>query len=345
MPITIAVDAMGSDLGPKVAVSAALMVLENYPELRLILVGQQEVLEPLVAQSSLRSRLEIKHASEVITMEESVAVALRTKRDSSMRVAIKLVKEGRAQACVSAGNTGALMATARFILKTLPGIDRPAIMAVLPTRSGREVRILDLGANVDSTPEQLYQFAVMGSIATKAVGTNSNPSLAILNIGEEQIKGNEIVKKTAELVSQNPDINYIGYIEGDDVFRGGADIVVCDGFVGNVMLKTCEGTSKLVSQFAKEEFMRTWWTRLIAFICYPILMRLRQRLDPRRYNGATLLGLRGTVIKSHGSADRIAFAVAIKEAMLEAEKNIPQLIQAHLGCAFDTAADVAEPDL
>jgi glycerol-3-phosphate acyltransferase PlsX len=277
MSITIAVDAMGSDHGPKVAVSAAQAVLEKFPELRLILVGQQEVLEPLLPKGELASRLEIQHASEVITMEESVAVALRTKRDSSMRVAIKLVKEGRAQACVSAGNTGALMATARFILKTLPGIDRPAIMAVLPTRSGRPVRILDLGANVDSTAEQLYQFAVMGAIAVSAVTGDSKPRLAILNIGEEEIKGNEIVKKTAELVSQNSSINYIGYVEGDDVLKGDVDIVVCDGFVGNVLLKSCEGTSKLIAQLIKEEFMRSWWTRLIGFISHPVLSRLRLR--------------------------------------------------------------------
>ena len=336
MPITIAVDAMGADHGPKVAVSAAQMVLEKHPEVKLILVGQKEVLEALLPKNDLGPRLEIQHASEVISMEESVAVALRNKKDSSMRVAIKLVKEGLAQACVSAGNTGALMATARFILKTLPGIDRPAIMAVLPTRSGPPVRILDLGANVDSTAEQLYQFAVMGSIATTAVTANT-ARVAILNIGEEEIKGNDIVKKTAELVSQNSAINYIGYIEGDDIFRGNADVVVCDGFVGNVMLKACEGTSKLMGQFTKEEFQRTWWTRIIAFISYPILSRLRMRLDPRRYNGATLLGLRGTVIKSHGSADRIAFAVAIEEAILEAKKNIPQLIREQLGSVFDEA--------
>ncbi len=333
--ITIAVDAMGGDHGPRVTVPAALSVLKKHPDLALIFVGQREVLEPLLARHEFGSRLQIQHASELVSMDESVAVALRTKKDSSMRVAINLVKEGRAQACVSAGNTGALMATARFVLKTLPGIDRPAIMTSFPMRTGKGARVLDLGANVDSTAEQLYQFAVMGSVVAAAVDNNPSPRVALLNIGKEEIKGNEQVKKTAELLSNNPAINYIGYIEGNAIFRGVADVVVCDGFVGNTMLKACEGISKLIAQYAKEEFQRSWLSKLQALICYPILKRLRARLDTRQYNGATLLGLRGTVIKSHGGADRIAFAYALEEAMVEVHKNIPQLICQQLGSVLD----------
>lgn len=338
MPIIIAVDAMGGDHGPKVTVPAALKVLEQHPDLKLILVGQQEVLGPLVAHQNFGSRLEIQHASETISMDESIAVALRNKKDSSMRVAINLVKEGRAKACVSAGNTGALMATARFVLKTLPGIDRPAIMTALPTCSGKWVRILDLGANVDSTAEQLYQFAVMGSVAASAVENNPKPCVGLLNIGEEEMKGNEVVKKTAELLSQNAAVNYIGYVEGDAVFKGEVDVVVCDGFVGNIMLKAIEGMSKLIGKYVKEEFNRSWLTKFMALICYPVLKRLRRRVDPRRYNGASLLGLRGIVIKSHGSADRIAFAVAIEQAVIQVNKNVPQLIHAQLGSVLDESS-------
>ena len=335
MPITIAVDAMGGDHGPRVTIPAALRVLKKYPDLKLILVGQKEVLEPILARRGVDDRLEIQHASEIIAMDESLAVALRTKKDSSMRVAINLVKEGRARACISAGNTGALMATARFVLKTLPGVDRPAIMTTLPTRSGKGVHILDLGANVDSTPEQLYQFGVMGSVAAAAIDNNPHPLVGLLNIGEEEIKGNEVVKQTSELLANNPAVNYIGYVEGDAIFKGEVDVVICDGFVGNVMLKAIEGMSKLIGQYVKEEFRRSWYSRLAAFMCYPVLKRLRTRVDPRSYNGASLLGLRGIVIKSHGGADVYAYTVALEQAIIQVNNNLPQLIHEHVGSVLD----------
>jgi len=335
MSITIAVDAMGGDHGPRITIPAALRVLSQHPDLKLILVGQESVLTPLLAQHSFGSRLEIQHASEIVAMDEAIAVALRSKKDSSMRVAINLVKEGRAQACVSAGNTGALMAIARFVLKTLPGIDRPAIMTLFPTRTRKEVRVLDLGANVDSSAEQLYQFAIMGSAATSASTGIAKPTVGLLNVGEEEIKGNEVVKQAAELLLNNTAINYIGFVEGDDIFKGEVDVVVCDGFVGNIMLKAVEGMLRVAVQFGKEEFRRTLYSKLVAFAALPIFKRLGKRLDPRSYNGATLLGLRGIVIKSHGSADSISFSVAIEEAILEANKNVPQLIQERLGLIFE----------
>lgn len=330
---TISIDAMGGDLGPSVTVPAALQVLRKHPDLKLIFVGLPDALQfALVkADSHLKNRFEIQPATEVVAMDESPAIALRSKKDSSMRVAIDLVKEGRAQACVSAGNTGALMATARFVLKTLPGIDRPAILAQFPTMTSRDVRVLDLGANVDSTPEQLLQFAVMGSVAAKAVDNLSNPSVGLLNIGSEDIKGNEQVKKAAELLSQCNAINYSGYVEGDDIFYGAADIVVCDGFVGNAVLKACEGTLRLISEFAKQEIKRNWLTKLSVLPAIPVLNRLKNRIDPRKKNGATFLGLNGTVIKSHGGADEFAFACAIEQALLEIEKNVPELIRERVG--------------
>jgi len=277
--------------------------------------------------ADVADRWEIQAASEVVEMDESPAVALRAKKDSSMRVAINLVKAGRAQACVSAGNTGALMATARFVLKTLPGIDRPAIMAQFPTMNGKCVRVLDLGANVDSTPEHLLQFAVMGSVVATAVDNLSNPSVALLNIGSEDIKGNALVKNATQLLSECSAIHYIGYAEGDSIFYGDADIVVCDGFVGNAVLKACEGTLKLIAEFTKQEIKKNWLTRLSVLPAIPVLNRLKKRIDPRKKNGASFLGLNGTVIKSHGSADTFAFACAVEQALLEIEKNIPDLIR------------------
>jgi len=328
---------MGGDHGPRILIPAALEVLKAHPDLHLILVGKEEVLAPLLKSrgASLSDRWSIQHASEEVEMDDLPSQALRTKKDSSMRVAINLVKEGRAQACVSAGNTGALMATARFVLKTLPGIDRPAIMTRFPTQIGKEVRVLDLGANVDSSAEHLYQFAVMGSIVSAAVDNIDRPAVGLLNIGAEEIKGNEQVKQTAELLSQNDWINYIGYIEGDDIFSGVADVVVCDGFVGNIALKACEGISKLISRYTREAFRENWWSKLAAIPAMPVLQRLRKRTDPRRRNGATLLGLNGTVIKSHGSAKVMASAIAIEEAVLEVEKNIPELIHRKVSVVLD----------
>ncbi len=324
---TISIDIQGGDFGPNVTVPAALQVLRRHLDLKLILVGLSDQLTPFLSKSAdIADRIEIQNASEVVAMDESPGVALRSKKDSSMRVAINLVKEGRAQACVSAGNTGALMATARFVLKTLPSIDRPAIMARFPTMNDNIVRVLDLGANVDSTPEQLLQFAVMGAITAKAVNNLQNPSVALLNIGSEDIKGNEQVKNAAVLCAQCNAINYTGFVEGDEIFQGKTDIVVCDGFVGNSVLKACEGTLKLIAGFAKQEIKKNWWTKLSVLPALPILNRLKKRIDPRQHNGASMLGLNGIVIKSHGGADIFAFACAIEQAILEVEKNIPALI-------------------
>lgn len=326
----ISIDAMGGDFGPRVTVPAALLALRRHPDLKIIFVGLVDSLQTLLLKcgaDDVADRFEIQSATEVVAMNEPVAVALRSKKDSSMRVAINLVKDGLAQACVSAGNTGALMATARFVLKTVSSIDRPAIMASVPTMKNKMVHILDLGANVDSSPAHLLQFARMGSIVAKAIDRNPNPSVALLNIGSEEIKGNEQVKNAAELLSQCTEINYIGFVEGDDIFYGKADVVVCDGFVGNAILKTCEGTLKLMAVFAKEEIERNWLSRLSILPAIPVLNRLKKRIDPRQRNGASLVGLNGIVIKSHGGADEIAFVCAIEQAIAEVENNIPQLLE------------------
>jgi glycerol-3-phosphate acyltransferase PlsX len=328
--ITIAIDAMGGDQGPAVTVPAAIDMLKKHATLRLILVGDTEALKQqlLLWKAVENERLIIQHASQVVGMDELPSIALRTKKDSSMRVAINLVKQGMAQAAVSAGNTGALMAIARFVLKTIPGIDRPAISAVLPTmKAGMKVRVLDLGANVDSEVEYLMQFAVMGSVLTSAVDNIKNPSVGLLNIGAEEIKGNDQVKKAAQLLSHTPGINYIGYVEGDEIYKGVADVVVCDGFVGNVALKVTEGAVKMMGQYTKEAFKRNWLTRLSGLLALHVLKGLRKRMDPARYNGASLVGLQGIVIKSHGSANRLAFENAIHEALSEVEKDIPQRIR------------------
>ncbi len=320
---------MGGDTGPNVTVPAGLKFLREHEDCHLIFVGREEVLTPILNKqgADCADRWRIQHASEEVAMDESPSAALRSKKDSSMRVAINLVKEEQAQACVSAGNTGALMATARFVLKTLPGIDRPAIITRFPTEVDKEVRMLDLGANVDSTPDHLYQFAVMGSILASAVDSIERPAVALLNIGEEEIKGNEVVKKAAELLSQSSAINYIGYVEGDDIFSGIADVIVCDGFIGNITLKACEGVAKLIRHLAKAAFTENMLTQLSALPAMPVFKKLTKHIDPRRRNGATFLGLNGIVIKSHGSADELAFTVAINEAFLEVKKNIPQQIR------------------
>ncbi len=328
----IALDAMSGDHGPSVIVPAALKILSEEKNLELILVGDETVLDPLVANQSaeLMQRLSIRHASQKVEMDDAPSKALRNKRDSSMRIAINLVKEGEANACVSAGNTGALMATARYVLKTLPGIDRPAIISTLPNMLGQTTHMLDLGANIDSSPEHLFQFAVMGSILTQAVENLPNPRIGLLNIGEEEIKGNERVKDAAKLIMPVSAINYVGFVEGDDIFKGTVDVVVCDGFVGNIALKTTEGVAKMMSHFVKESFTQNLLTRLAGLISLPILKNLRQKFDPRRYNGASFLGLRGIVIKSHGSADMLSFIYAIKEAIIEVEKNVPSQISHQL---------------
>ncbi len=324
----ISIDAMGGDFGPGVTIPASLRALRTFENLKLIFVGIPDQLHSILLKqgADVSSRFDIQSATEVVAMDESPAIALRSKKDSSMRVAINLVKEGRAQACVSAGNTGALMATARFVLKTLPGIDRPAIMARFPTLTGQDIRVLDLGANVDSTPAQLLQFAVMGSVVSKAVDHLENPSIGLLNIGSEDIKGNEQVKNTALLLSDCHAINYIGFVEGDDIFSRACDVVVCDGFVGNTVLKACEGLAKLMTGILKEEIQRNWLSKLSVLPAAPVLNRMKKRIDLRKRNGATLLGLNGTVIKSHGGADQFSFFCAIEQALLEIENNIPALI-------------------
>ncbi len=321
---------MGGDYGASVTVPAALNALRQHPQISLILVGQREVLERELKRrrAGEHERLQIHHASEVVGMDELPAQALRGKKDSSMRVAINLVRDGLAQACVSSGNTGALMATARFVLKTLPGIDRPAIISALPTVHGR-VHMLDLGANVDCTPEQLLQFGIMGSILVSALEGKPNPRVALLNIGEEDIKGNETVKKAAELLRASG-LNYGGFAEGDEIYTGDFDVIVCDGFVGNVALKTSEGLVKMLNLFMRQEFKRNALTRLGAMLTLPIMRGFRRRVDPRRYNGATFAGLRGIVIKSHGGADALAFEHAIYQALEEAQTQIPEQISRQL---------------
>lgn len=320
---------MGGDYGPPVTVPAALATLSKYPHLTLILVGNSVVLEEILKQHTYDAkRLSIVHASQTVSMDEPPSQALRTKKDSSMRVAINQLKEGKAAACVSAGNTGALMATARFVLKMLPSIDRPAIISTFPTSNpNRNVRVLDLGANVDSTPEALVQFAVMGSVLASAVDNIKEPKVCLLNIGAEEIKGNELVKRTAELLSHLSDFNYAGYIEGDEIYKGETDVIVCDGFVGNVALKTTEGVVIFITRLIKTAFNKNILTKLIGALIKPILKSALQRVDPAKHNGATLIGLQGTVIKSHGGAGIQAFSRAIEEAIIGVEKNIPERIR------------------
>ncbi|GAB4294028.1 MAG: phosphate acyltransferase PlsX [Thiohalomonadaceae bacterium] len=321
---------MGGDHGPGVVVPAALQAIESHPGLSIILVGDQQILDVELRRhpAAPADRLRVHHASQVVSMDDLPSHALRNKKDSSMRVAINLVKDGVAQACVSAGNTGALMATARFVLKTLPGIDRPAILTALPTIRGQSY-VLDLGANVDSSAENLYEFAVMGSVLAQTVRNITSPSVGLLNIGEEEIKGNEQVKEASRLLQQSK-LNYVGFVEGDDIYKGTVDVVVCDGFIGNVALKASEGVAKMISHYMRQEFKRNLLTRLAGLLALPVLKAFRARIDPRSYNGASLVGLRGIVIKSHGSADVFAFTRAIHEAVVETRKNVPERIREQL---------------
>ncbi len=330
MEITLAIDAMGGDHGPQVIIPAALLALASEPDLSIILVGLTADIESeLKALKAITGpRLRIHHASELVGMDESPQGALKNKKDSSMRVAINLVKTGVANACVSAGNTGALMATARFVLKTLPGIDRPAIAGVFPSRKGKTY-ILDLGANADCTAEQLLQFAVMGSMLVSCVEHKENPSVGLLNIGSEEIKGNEVVKRTGELLRASH-LNFYGNVEGNDIFKGTTDVVVCDGFVGNIALKASEGLAQMMGRFLAEEFKRNWLTKLMALISMPVLKAFKKRLDPRRYNGASFLGLRGIVVKSHGGADSFSFLQAIHTAIEESRSGVLRRITEQL---------------
>jgi len=322
MDITVAIDAMGGDHGPHVTVPAALAYLNRDAEVNIVLVGLSGVIEAELQslKASVSPRLRIHHASEVVTMDDPPALSLRNKKDSSMRVAINLVKTGEANACVSAGNTGALMAISRFVLKMLPGIERPAIAGMMPTLNGH-THVLDLGANVDCTANHLLQFAVMGAMLVSAVEHKESPSVGLLNIGEEDIKGNEVVKQTAELLRQSH-LNFHGNVEGNDIYKGTTDVVVCDGFVGNVALKASEGLVQMLATFLRQEFKRNILTQLAGLIAYPVLSAFKKRLDHRRYNGASLLGLRGVVVKSHGSADSFAFQFAIERAVEEVRNGV-----------------------
>jgi len=321
--ITVAVDCMGGDHGPQVTVPAALAFQREQAGVNLALVGQGVVIERELAAHGAQPgpHLRVRHAAEVVAMDEPPVQALRFKKNSSMRIAVNLVKSGEAHACVSAGNTGALMAISRFVLKTLPGIDRPAIAAVLPNVRGSYTTVLDLGANVDCTPEQLMQFGVMGAMLVAALEHNDRPSVGLLNIGVEDIKGNDTVKQAADLLRASG-LNFYGNVEGDDIYKGTTDVVICDGFVGNSVLKASEGVAMMIVGFLRQEFSRNRWRKLAALASLPVLNALRERMDPGRYNGASLLGLRGIVIKSHGSADAYAFGRALARAAEEVRNDV-----------------------
>ena len=322
---------MGGDHGPHVTVPAALEFQARFADVDIVLVGLRDALEAELAARGAAPgpRLRVHDAAEVVAMDEPPAQALRTKKDSSMRVAVNLVKSGEAHACVSAGNTGALMAISRFVLKTIPGIDRPAIATVLPNMKGGYTYVLDLGANVDCTPEQLMQFGVMGAMLVAALEHKERPSVGLLNIGVEDIKGNETVKRAAELLRASG-LNFYGNVEGDDIYKGTTDVVVCDGFVGNSVLKASEGVIKMLFLFIRKEFMSSPWRRLVAWLARPVFGALHARMDPGKYNGASLLGLRGIVIKSHGSADAYAFGQALGRAVDEVRNAVPQRIAAQM---------------
>ena len=321
---------MGGDFGPHCIVPASIACLAESPSLHLVLVGQTSLLEEIIDRypDVDRARLRVVHAGEVIAMDERPAQALRGKPESSMRVALELLRDGKAQACVSAGNTGALMALSRFILKTLPGIDRPAMVSAIPTQGG-VCHLLDLGANVDCSAEHLYQFAVMGAVAAEVLGV-ANPRVALLNVGTEEVKGNQQVKLAASLLQQAASLNYVGFVEGDGLYRGEADVVVCDGFVGNILLKSSEGLASMIAARIEELFTRGWMARVVGILALPMLKRLRGELAPARHNGASFLGLQGIVIKSHGATGVDGFKNAIGRAVIEVENNLPQRLHGRL---------------
>ena len=338
MDVTVAIDCMEGDHGPHGTVPAALDYLRRADNVDFILVGQESAIAPELRKIGAEAapRLKIRHASEVVSMDEPPALALRSKKDSSMRVAVNLVKDGTAHACVSAGNTGALMAISRFVLKTLSDIERPAICSVLPALRGHTY-MLDLGANVDCTAEHLLQFGVMGSTLVSSVEKKPRPSIGLLNIGTEDIKGNEVVKGAAELLRASG-LNFYGNVEGDDIYKGTTDVVVCDGFVGNVALKVSEGLAQMLSTYLRDEFNRNVLTRVAGAMALPVLNAFKRRVDPRLYNGASLLGLRGIVVKSHGAADRLSFRVAIGRAVDEARGGILAHITEQMAAMQEGAA-------
>ncbi|MGR3984710.1 MAG: phosphate acyltransferase PlsX [Gammaproteobacteria bacterium] len=345
--ITISIDAMGGDRGLDATVPAALEALARHAKVRLILVGDARRIEERLeaAQNArrmaramkiraLRERLQIVPAAELVGMHESPAYVLRKKKDSSMRVAINLVHDGRADACISSGNTGALLATARFVLKTIRGVDRPAICAALPRMDGHTY-VLDLGANVDSPPEILFQFGWMGSMLVNCLENKPRPTVGLLNIGVEDVKGNDVIKAAAELFKRG-ELNYVGYVEADGIYAGNTDLVVCDGFVGNVALKATEGAAQMIMSAIREEFGRNLARRGAGLLAMPVLNAIRARLDHRRYNGASLLGLRGTVVKSHGGADAVAFRSAVEVGIKEVQKGLVRSIENSLTAPPDS---------
>ena len=328
---TIAVDIMGGDLGLPNNLPACIKIIKKHPDVKLLLVGDEFAISAWLKKRKLLTspQLKVVHASESVAMDETPSNALRNKKDSSMRVAINLVKDNLAQACVSSGNTGALVLTAKFVLKTLPNIDRPAIISVVPTITGK-TRLVDLGANIDCEAENLVQFALMGCALSKALDKKIAPSIGLLNIGVEEIKGNDKIKLAAQKLSANKNLNYIGFVEGNDIYTGAVDIIVCDGFIGNIALKSSEGLAKLVQHLFKKSFSRNFFSKLTALIAMPTLRSLKKELDPARYNGASLLGLNGIVVKSHGGANRKAFMSAIDEAILEVKNDVISQVSQHL---------------
>ncbi|HAX22884.1 MAG TPA: phosphate acyltransferase PlsX [Hydrogenophaga sp.] len=344
--ITVAVDCMGGDVGVGVTLPACEAFLASHPQAHLLLVGQPEVLKKARPQLLNNVRCRVVPASEVVAMDDPIEVALRKKKDSSMRVAIQQVKDGAAQAAVSAGNTGALMAISRYLLKTLEGIDRPAIASQLPNARGGATTVLDLGANVDCTAEHLLQFAVMGSALVVAITGKPEPTVGLLNVGEEVIKGSDVIKKAGVLLrnaANTGDLNFFGNVEGDDIFKGSADIVVCDGFVGNVALKASEGLATMISGLIREAFSKNILTKMAAIIAYPVLSSFKKRVDHRRYNGAALLGLRGLVFKSHGSADAFAFEQALGRAYDAAHNGLLSSVQERIAHAAPLLSPAGVP--
>ena len=329
--ITISIDAMGGDHGLDTTIPAVGELLSEVSQVKLVLVGDESRIHKAIDRHRLKDKLDnnqgiiIHHASEVVEMDENPATALRRKKDSSMRVAINLVKDGQADGCVSAGNTGALMATARFVLSMLPGIDRPAICGILPRTNGH-THMLDLGANVDTPPEILLQFGMMGTELVKCLDNKSNPKVGLLNIGVEEIKGNETIKATSKLFKESR-LNYVGFVEADEIYLGNTDLVVCDGVLGNVALKASEGVAQMIMTVMKDEFLKNALTKISATVAKPVINSIKYRLDHRRYNGASLLGLNGTVVKSHGGIDALGFKHAVAVAIKEIEKNLVKQIQ------------------
>jgi glycerol-3-phosphate acyltransferase PlsX len=328
---TLAVDCMGGDHGPRVTLVACRRFLDTHPDAKLLLVGLPDALS-----SFSHPRAQVVAASEVVAMDDPIEVALRRKKDSSMRVAIEQVKSGAAQAVVSAGNTGALMAIARYLLKTIDGIDRPAIAGRMPDFKGGGTTMLDLGANVDCTPHHLLQFAVMGSALVSVLDNIESPTVGLLNIGEEDIKGNEVIKKTGELLrsaANSGDLNFYGNVEGTDIYQGTVNLIVCDGFVGNVALKASEGLAHKISETLKNSFTHNIFTKIAAIFAYPVLSDFKDKVDHRRYNGAALLGLNGIVFKSHGSADDVAFGTALNRAYDAAHHNLLERVRSRIAHA------------